>query len=117
MLKRSFLAIAVALLSTAVLAAVVPASIAQADDTPIGSIPSYPITLSASEVREFPALAVDFGNLKLHGESFTVVPISTEPGITGVVLIGDGSYSFTPEAGKTFEGRFHSALLRFNPKD
>jgi hypothetical protein len=32
-------------------------------------------------------------------------------------LIGDGSYSYAPEAGKTFVGRFHSALLRFNPKD
>jgi hypothetical protein len=117
MRNRSLFAFVVALLAGALLAAVLPASVATADDTPIGSIPSYPITLSASEVREFPALAVDFGNLKLHGESFTVVPTSTEQGITGAVLIGDGSYSFTPEAGKTFEGRFHSALLRFNPKD
>jgi len=99
------------------LALVMLGSLVRADDTPLDSIPSYPITISASESREFPALAVDFGNLKLQGDSLTVVPISTELGVTGAVLVGDGTYSYTPEAGKTFAGQFHSAMLRFNPKD
>jgi hypothetical protein len=99
------------------IAIVMVGALARSDDTPLDSIPSYPITLSASEVREFPALAIEFGNLKLHGDSFTVVLISTELGVTGAVLIGDGTYSYTPEPGKTFAGRFHTAMLRFNPKD
>ncbi|HTQ39417.1 MAG TPA: hypothetical protein VMJ32_10330 [Pirellulales bacterium] len=36
--------------------------------------------------------------------------------MTGLVLFGDGKFHFTSED-KTFEGRFHSVLLRFNPKD
>ncbi|HEY4232225.1 MAG TPA: hypothetical protein VGM76_02255 [Lacipirellulaceae bacterium] len=107
MLKRSLFAIAIAIFAAA----------AKADDTPTSTIPSYPITLSASEVREFPAIAIDFGNLKVAGDSFTVVPISTELGVTGAVLIGNGTYTYAPEAGKTFAGRFHTAMLRFNTKD
>jgi hypothetical protein len=89
---------------------------ARSEDS-LDKTPSYPITMSASEAREFPSLAIDFGNLKLQGDSITVVPISSEQGVTGAVLIGDGTYSYTPEAGKSFDGQFHSALLRFNPKD
>ena len=81
------------------------------------SEPSYPITISASEVREFPKLSIDFDKLKLQGDGITVVPISIESGVTGVVLIGNGKYSYAPEDGTNFEGRFRAALLRFNPKD
>ncbi len=68
-------------------------------------------------MREFESLSVDFGKLKLNGASVSVVPITTELGITGAVLIGSGTYSYAPEAGKEFKGHFHSAMLRFNPKD
>jgi hypothetical protein len=78
---------------------------------------SYPIKINSDEVREFSSLTVDFANFKLQGNSITVVPISTEAGITGAVLLGTGMYSYTTDTGKKFEGQFHAAMLRYNPKD
>lgn len=78
---------------------------------------TYPITLSAKKVVEFDSLSVQFANLKLEGKSITAVPISTEVGITGAVLIGTGTYEYKPAADKSFKGTFHTAMLRFNPKD
>jgi len=78
---------------------------------------AYPIQISANNVHEFSTLAIDMANLKLSGESMIVIPISTEVGITGAVLIGNGKYSYTPEKGRSFNGRFHAGMLRFNPKD
>jgi hypothetical protein len=78
---------------------------------------SYPISIKADSVREFEALSVDFGKLKMSGSAISVVPISTKAGITGVILLGNGTYSYTPEAGREFKGHFHSAMLRFNPKN
>jgi hypothetical protein len=92
------------------------ASTAKSEDS-MEKMPSYPINVKASDAREFQSFAIEFANLKLRGDSITVVPISTEQGITGAVLIGDGDYSYAPEAEKKFDGRFHTALLRFNPKD
>ena len=37
--------------------------------------------------------------------------------ITGAVLIGNGTYSYSPEPGKQFNGQFRSLMLRFNPED
>ncbi len=68
-------------------------------------------------MREFKSLSVSFRRLKLNGESILVVPISTEVGVTGLVLIGNGHYKYTPEADKEYNGQFHDAMLRFNPKD
>jgi hypothetical protein len=81
------------------------------------SEPSYPITVSAKEVREVVNLSIDFANLKLSGEAITVVPISIESGVTGLVLIGNGTYEYKPEGGKNFTGGFRAAMLRFNPSD
>jgi hypothetical protein len=78
---------------------------------------SYPIEIKAESVREFGSLDVDFGKLKLSGKAMTVVPISTEVGVTGAVLLGDGAYLYTPAAGVDFRGHFRAAMLRFNPKD
>jgi len=78
---------------------------------------SYPIELKAESVREFATLAVDFGKFKLQGQAITVVPISTAAGVTGAVLIGNGSYSYAPEAGQEFAGHFRAAMLRFHPQD
>ena len=68
-------------------------------------------------MREFESLSVDFGKLKLERVRDLSRADSTELGITGAVLIGNGTYSYAPEAGKEFKGHFHSAMLRFNPKD
>jgi hypothetical protein len=78
---------------------------------------SYPIAVKGERAREFTSLAVDFSNLTLRGEMITAVPISTEVGVTGVFLLGNGTYSYAPEGGKKFDGQFHAAMLRFNPKD
>lgn len=78
---------------------------------------SYPITVSATKVRMFDTLSVQFANLKLEGQEIFAVPITTEVGVTGAVLVGRGKYNYTPEAGKSFAGDFHAVMLRFNPKD
>lgn len=77
---------------------------------------SYPIEIKADSVREFATLTVDFGKLKLSGKAITVVPISTEVGVTGAVLIGNGAYTYQPTADKSFTGQFRAAMLRFNPQ-
>ena len=107
MYQRMLLVIGITMLSTT----------ARADNPPADSMESYPIRVSANQVREISSLSVDFGKLKLRGEAITVIPISTEAGITGAVLFGSGAYSYTPEAGKTFDGQFRAVMLRFNPKD
>jgi hypothetical protein len=99
-----------------VLAVSTLSAIAQSDDA-VKSMPSFPISIAAKEVREFPKLSIEFAGIKLQGEGITVVPISIESGVTGVVLIGNGTYAYSPEPGKNFDGHFRSAMLRFNPED
>jgi hypothetical protein len=77
---------------------------------------SYPIELKPDSVSEFAKLAVQFGNLQLNGEAITVVPISTEVGVTGAILLGNGTYLYKPAGGIEFRGHFRAAMLRFNPK-
>jgi hypothetical protein len=78
---------------------------------------SYPIELKAAEVREYATIDISFAKLKLRGETITVVPISTEAGVTGAVLLGNGTYSYSPEVGTDFNGQFRAVMLRFNPQD
>ena len=98
------------------LAVAILSSFARSEE-PLKSMPSFPISINAKEVREFPKLAIDFAIVKLRGEAITVVPISIESGITGAVLIGSGTYNYSPEPGKQFNGHFRSVMLRFNPED
>jgi hypothetical protein len=90
----------------------------KAETTAVAPDPNqaYPTKLG-DKPYEFQSLSVDFGKLKLGGQAVTVVPITTDVGVTGAVLLGNGQYSYTPEAGKEFSGHFRAALLRFNPKD
>ena len=85
--------------------------------TPADPMKPYPITIKADSVREFATLAVNFGKLKLNSKAITVVPISTDAGVTGAVLIGNGTYDYAPADGKEFSGHFRAAMLRFNPRD
>jgi hypothetical protein len=78
---------------------------------------SYPVKLSADDIREFPKLAVDFGKLQLRTDAVNIIPLSSKVGITGLVVIGNGKFHYAPEEGKEFDGNFRSILLRFNPKD
>ena len=56
------------------LAVAILSSFARSEE-PLKSMPSFPISINAKEVREFPKLAIDFANVKLRGEAITVVPI------------------------------------------
>jgi hypothetical protein len=78
---------------------------------------SYPITLKASEVREFAPLRIDYGGIQLSSDGVSAIPISCELGVTGVVLIGNGTFRFKPADEEAIEGRFRAVMLRFNPKD
>jgi hypothetical protein len=78
---------------------------------------SYPITLNADEVREFAPLKIDYAGLQLSSAGISGIPITVEPGVTGVMLIGNGTFRFAPDDGELIEGNFRAAMLRFNPKD
>lgn len=77
----------------------------------------YPIKFPFSEMRSIDKLSVDFGKLKLQGDDITAIPVRCERGVTGIVLMGKGSFQYNPDPEKKFEGHFQSVLLRFNPKD
>jgi len=76
---------------------------------------SYPITLKADEVREFAPLKIDYAGLQLSSTGASVIPITVKPGITGLMLIGNGTFRFAPPSGEPIEGNFRAAMLRFNP--
>lgn len=78
---------------------------------------SYPSKIDAADVYEFPSLAVKNRDFQLDTGPATVVPIGTERGITGAVIIGSGRFRYTPAKDKTIEGEFRSAVLRFNPAE
>src|SRR6516225_1671066 len=90
---------------------------ARSDDQRPDLSRSYPIKVGGSMAKSFSKLDIDFAKLKLHGEAITAVPILIEPGVTGIVLLGNGTYGYAPEPGKNFDGHFRAAMLRFNPKD
>lgn len=84
----------------------------------IAPMPSYPFTIDPDEIYEYPELGVNFWrNLRLESGPVSLVPISCERGITGVLLMGNGTFRYEPELGKEFKGHFHAALLRFHPEE
>ena len=99
-----------------IVASLAPAR-ASAQNQDVGTMPSYPIEIAAEKVYEFRDLNIGVQDLRLSSSAASVVPISCEPGITGVVLIGNGTFHFTPKGGKPIKGQFHAAMLRFNPED
>jgi len=80
-------------------------------------LPSYKISLKADAVREFQHFSVQYKKIELKGSKLSAIPIECEAGVTGVVLIGDGTYRFAPEGADPIAGHFKAAMLRFNPKD
>jgi hypothetical protein len=77
----------------------------------------YPVRLDRTKLREYPALTIEHGAFRLTSGPIALAPISCEPGVTGAMLIGDGTFRFTSEKGKEFTGHFRAAMLRFNPAD
>jgi RNA polymerase sigma factor (sigma-70 family) len=92
-----------------------PISLVRAEDQPEERMVSYPFTIDPDKVYEFPSLTVDYRDLHLKAGRVSVVPISTERGTTGAMVIGDGTFRYTPEADTVIEGHFRAAMLRFNP--
>jgi hypothetical protein len=90
---------------------------ASAQNQPAGRMPSYPIEIAPEKVYEYRDLNIDVRDLRLDSHTVSVVPISCERGITGIVLIGNGTFRYTPEGRKPIEGQFRAAMLRFNPQD
>jgi RNA polymerase sigma factor (sigma-70 family) len=84
----------------------------QADDkTP------YPIEISPEKIYEYPELAIKVRDFELKSGPVTLVPIACSKGITGVVVLGRGTFRYTPPGAKPFEGEFRAVMLRFNPAD
>jgi hypothetical protein len=77
---------------------------------------SYPVSLNPHEVREFAPLEVSLNDVTLTSSAISGIPMACEPGITGMMLIGDGKFRFSPKDGDVIEGQFRAAMLRFNPK-
>lgn len=78
---------------------------------------AFPVSLSADDVREFAPLNVQLNELTLTSLGIAGIPMTCEPGITGVMLIGDGKFRFSPKDGEVIEGQFRAAMLRFNPNE
>ena len=55
---------------------------------------SYPITLKADDVREFLPLKINYAGIQLSSSVVSGIPIAIEPGVTGVMLIGNGTFRF-----------------------
>ncbi|MFI5457354.1 MAG: hypothetical protein ACHRXM_18065 [Isosphaerales bacterium] len=100
---------------TLIVASLVPATSGQ--NQRAETMPSYPIEIAPEKVYEFRDLNIGVRDLRLNSNAASVVPISCERGITGIVLIGNGTFRYTPEGGKLIEGQFRAAMLRFNPED
>ena len=98
-----------------IVASLGPAASAQIQST--DRMPSYPIEIAPEKVYEYRDLNIRVRDLQLNSNTVSAVPISCERGITGIVLIGNGTFRYTPEGSKPIEGQFRAAMLRFNPED
>ncbi len=87
-----------------------------ATDPPADPMTSYPFTINPDDVYELPAAQVDYGNFHLKaGGPVYVVPLHSDRGIAGAMLIGSGTFGYEPEPGTRVEGHQRAVLLRFNP--
>jgi len=95
-----------------------PASPAPVPEPPADPMASYPFMIDATEVYEFPSLQVAYRDFKLKADGpVQVLPMKTERGVAGAVLLGLGDFEFTPEPGKTITGHQRAVMLRFNPDE
>jgi RNA polymerase sigma factor (sigma-70 family) len=94
-----------------------PIVLAMVQDRPVDLSTSYPFTFDADNVYELPALSIDYRDFHLKAGRVSIVPIGTERGITGAMVIGDGTFRYAPTADKVIEGHFRAAMLRFNPEE
>jgi hypothetical protein len=85
----------------------------KADD----SMTPYPVKIDPQEIHEYPTLTLEQRGFRLTSGPVALAPIACERGLTGAILIGNGTFRYTPDKGKPIEGHFHAAMLRFNPAD
>ena len=79
---------------------------------------AYPFLIEASDVYEFPTLRINYRDFKLKTDGpVQVLPMKTERGITGAMVLGAGEFEFVPEPGKTIKGHERAVMLRFNPEE
>jgi hypothetical protein len=90
-------------------------SLQRAQDQPVEQMVSYPFTTDPDKVYEFPTLTVDYRDFHLKAGRVSVVPIAIERGSTGAMVIGDGTFRYTPEADKVIEGHFRAAPAPVQP--
>jgi hypothetical protein len=88
-----------------------------AEAAPGDTMTSYPFRVDPDKVREYADLKVKVRGFQLTTGPVTVVPIDCERGTTGVMIIGNGKFQFTPEKDQSIEGVFRTVMLRFNPDD
>ena len=84
-------------------------------DQAVDPMTSYPFRLDPNEVREFPELNVTYHDIQLKTGPVAVVPIFSEKGITGALVVGNGTFRYSPEKDKTIGGPFRAVMLRVNP--
>jgi hypothetical protein len=94
-----------------------PTALALAQDPLVAQMDSFPFRIDPNDVYEFPELTVAYQDFRLEAGPVSVVPIATERGITGVMMIGNGRFRYTPEKDRLIEGQCRAAMLRFNPEE
>mgnify|MGYP003667088396 CR=1 FL=1 len=94
--------------------AVTMSAIVTAQETP----KSFPITFKADDVYVIADFSAESNGLSVTGKDIALVPIRCSAGVTGAMLIGHGTYSFSsPHADDSISGDFRAAMLRFHPDD
>ena len=69
-------------------------------------MPSYPIEIAPEKVYEYLDLNIRVRDLRLDSNNVSVVPISCERGITGIMLIGNGTFRYTPRGASRSKANF-----------
>jgi hypothetical protein len=76
---------------------------------------AYPIKVE--QALTFESLSLSLNRVLLHAGKGTVVLIECEKGVTGVVLLASGSFTYATKDTESIHDTFTNALLRFNPED
>jgi hypothetical protein len=76
---------------------------------------AYPIKVE--KAIAFTSLTVSLNRISLQMGKGKLAFIECEKGVTGVVLIASGSFSFATKDTQSIHDTFTNALLRFNPSD
>ena len=76
------------------------------------------IRLDPQHVISIAELEISYGDFLIQLGRSVLVPIGCDRGVTGVVIIGQGSFSYrTANDQPPFSDGFHAAMLRFNPEE